>query len=83
MGLQAGAAWLSWQLSPLDAWQRPSVSVRAAVGERGWTSSHPRRTSPRRKSCPVGASSAHRRIRIFETSHYIGFTPMLKVDDIK
>ena len=22
------------------------------------------------KSCPVGASSAHRRIRIFETSHY-------------
>ena len=59
MGLQAGAAWLSWQLSPLDAWQR------------------------RRKSCPVGASSAHRRIRIFETSHYIGFTPMLKVDDIK
>ena len=70
MGLRAWAAWLSRRLSPLDAWQRPSAAVRGGVGERGWTSPHPRRTSPRRKSCPVGASSAHRRIRIFETSHY-------------
>ena len=60
----------SRRLSPLDAWQRPSAAVRGGVGERGWTSSHPRRTSPRPKSYPVGASSAHRRIRIFETSHY-------------
>ena len=70
MGLRAWAAWLSRRLSPLDAWQRPSAAVRGGVGERGWTSSHPRRTSPCRKSCPVGASSDHRRIRIFETSHY-------------
>ena len=78
MGLRAWAAWLSRRRSPLEAWQRPSATVRGGVG----------RALIRGGRVLVGRAALSVRHLIiggyvYLKHHIIGFTPMLKVDDIK